>query len=177
MKCSDFELAVLSLAARRPLGGDGARQALTHAADCRHCDVRLTEERALVSGIWAVVRDLAAEEAPPSVENVVLAAFRERNAAASVCTASSSPGWKRQHPRWMLAAAAALILAMIWVAAILHHSGHPNRELDTSIARSGASGSQEPEVRQAILQSASRPERDVGSMRSGSMVSVQSGGT
>jgi hypothetical protein len=69
----------------------------------------------------------------------------------------------------MLAAAAALILAMIWVAAILHHSGHPNRELDTSIARSGASGSQEPEVRQAILQSASRPERDVGSMRSGSM--------
>ena len=185
MKCRDFELAVLSLAARRPLEGDGARQALAHAADCRHCDVRLTEERALASGIWAVVRDLAAEEAPPSVENAVLAAFRERNAGASVCTVRSSPSWKTQRPRWMLAAAAALIMAMISVAAILNHSGHPNRELDISIARSGASGSQDPEFGQASPQSslnvtslptsiwkastASKPERSVGSMRSGSM--------
>ena len=171
MKCRDFELVVLSLAARRPLEGDGARQALAHAEDCRHCDLRLIEERALASGIWTVVRDLAAEEAPPSVENAVLAAFRERHAGASGCTARSSPGWKRQRPRWMLPAAAALILAMISVAAILHHSGHPDRELDTSIARSGASGAQEPEFGQANSQSASKPERSVASIRSGSMTS------
>src|SRR5215471_1172517 len=164
MKCRDFELAVLSLAARRPLEGDVARQALAHAADCRHCDVRLTEERALASGIWAVVRELAAEKAPPSVESAVLAAFRERHAGASVCTARSLPGWKRQRPRWMLAAVAALILAMISVAAILHHSGHPNRELVTSIAGVRASGSQEPEFGQAKPQSASRPEGAVGSI-------------
>jgi hypothetical protein len=69
----------------------------------------------------------------------------------------------------MLAAAAALILAMISVAVIVNHSGHTNRELDISIARSGASGSQEPEFGQGSPQSVSKPERAVGSMRSGSM--------
>src|SRR5262245_48457526 len=134
MTCRDFELIILSIAAKceagqQSLDDDVMRQGLVHAEACRRCGPRLAEERALAAGVTAVVANLATREAPPRVEEALLAVFRQKCRGRAATPARSTPAWMAGSTRWLFAAAAALILAVIATFAFFRHqSDHLLRE-------------------------------------------------
>jgi hypothetical protein len=86
MNCQDFESAAFELA-RAQLVDARAREAATaHAASCDVCAGRLRRERALTEALREVSAETREACAPPRVEAALLAAFRERHAAAPAAT-------------------------------------------------------------------------------------------
>lgn len=81
--------------------------AAAHAAECEWCAEQLARRRALVADLRAFGRLARAAEAPPHVEQAVMAAFRER--------ANRTRGaWSAR--RWLSAAAAlAMVVTAAWV--------------------------------------------------------------
>src|SRR5258708_1868081 len=86
MKCDGFEAVINDLAkdvmpAQRLVMDAALRDhALAHSASCARCASRLTDERALSSGL-RFVAGTANEEAPARVEAALLEAFRQQRAA------------------------------------------------------------------------------------------------
>src|SRR5262245_36921412 len=118
MNCGDFEQIILCVAGRCVAGQqsvdeDAVRQGLAHSEACRRCGIRLAAERALLASVRTVVADMAAQEAPPRLEMALLAAFRQQSRAKAATAGPPTTAWMAGRTRWILAAAAALILAVI----------------------------------------------------------------
>lgn len=110
MNCRDFEMIITTLARAQMLEGNTREKSLAHAEACARCAGRLAEDRALLAGVQAVVEDIAGESAPMRVEAALLLAFHER-AGSSSHVLRMPQG--RDLTRWMWAAAAAAILALL----------------------------------------------------------------
>lgn len=116
MKCSDFEKTISQLAGSELIEASRRTAALRHTEVCANCAARLTDERVLISGVRAVRVELANEQAPPRLEQVLLNAFRERGRAASVIPI---PRRKLPWTNWRVAAIAAALLLATSIGAIL----------------------------------------------------------
>ena len=103
MNCSDFEKAVVAIA-RRDLA-DAAGTA--HAKECTRCARRLAKEKTLSAAMAATAAEDAELTAPAEVEQALIAAFRERQAA-------SPP-----RRRWWIRVAVAAIAAGLVVAGVV----------------------------------------------------------
>jgi hypothetical protein len=113
MNCREFENIVNDLSREhlRQHLMDAALRArgLDHTRDCARCAARLADERALTAGLRAVAAD--DDGACPSIriETELLAAFHQNTAT------KTKPLHAIRVPRWALAAAAAIVIALGFV--------------------------------------------------------------
>ncbi len=108
MNCQDFETSIVEIARNRLMDASVRERGLKHVEACEQCMALLNEERALSARLSALSAETVAEEIPANLETAVLAAYRQNVAANAEPEYSASP-LKR---RWMLAAAAAILLAL-----------------------------------------------------------------
>lgn len=103
MICEALQSALVDMARGEPLDPRVALTVETHAAACRHCQARLSEERALSASLLALAGRTAQEEAPPRVESALRALFREAHSR-------KTRSW-RVMTAWTAVAAAASLFA------------------------------------------------------------------
>lgn len=75
MSCEQWEETLMDLARRRPMDADLADAATGHAAACPACADLLQRERALTEDLRSLGRIVRTVEAPPHVEQAVMAGF------------------------------------------------------------------------------------------------------
>jgi hypothetical protein len=107
MSCQEFEPILIECARERLLDAVARQRALTHVECCSACAALLADERALSTGLREFGAAVAAETAPPQLESVLLAAFRQQAAAPVRTLAPASSPVRRS---WWLAVAALLLL-------------------------------------------------------------------
>jgi hypothetical protein len=119
MTCVEFKSAVVGIAREEPANRDGRQDALMHAKSCTRCGRRLAAEKLLSAALKTAAEEDAARGAPPVVEKILVAVFRDRQAGS-------------QHRRraWMAraavgAAAAVLVIMGFWAS----HRPEPPRDL------------------------------------------------
>jgi hypothetical protein len=160
MNCNDVESPIVEIARRRPVDAALARRVEAHVAACDGCRQRLEDERLVTEHLTALRGSLAEVRAPDALEGSLVAAFRQRRAAAPVPAAS-----RATFRRWWLGAVAAVALVAVSVAAARWLSS-ATATPDSSAARSGEAaapipvspvppGAPVPEA-----QAATRPEVD-----------------
>jgi hypothetical protein len=143
MNCADFESIVVAIA-RGEMAEDAARaDAVAHVETCPRCGRRLAGERMLSGTLRAVRAEDAACGAPPVVEKILLAAFRERQAAGS-----------RQRQAGMTRAMAAVAALLAVVAILTLRHPQPQRMLP---ARSITPGAAPPQLVAPVYREAQRP--------------------
>jgi hypothetical protein len=103
MNCQEIEAIVTDLARNTVIEVEARDRALAHVQDCRQCAGRLAEEKRLTEGLLAWAAVTMEEQAPPSVEEKLRAAFRQQPV----------PVWRRRG--WLTIAAAGSIAATILV--------------------------------------------------------------
>ena len=130
MNCQEFESRIDTLARGALADARLLAEASAHETSCATCAARLTDERALSTGLRALATGMKSAEAPARVEAALLAAFRARaasagaqalkqtDAAANVVplvprTAARSWSWARTAAVASLAAAASLALFVL----------------------------------------------------------------
>lgn len=116
MNCQDFETTIVEIARNRLMDAATREQGLKHAEVCQSCSALLAEERVLSNGLKALSIETGAEEIPAVIENAVMAAFRQRQVISTSESVKSSAFINR---RWLLAAAAVLLISGISLAAWL----------------------------------------------------------
>lgn len=144
MKCNDFEKTVLLLAGQRLIDAGTQAEGLRHAESCARCAARLSEERALISGLRAVRAEMANEQVPAHLEAVMLSAFREQakkpkiipTAGERFASVSSGgrgrPRSRHWGARWKVAAVAATIVLFTSTGSIVFVSSLFRPEVSTS---------------------------------------------
>jgi hypothetical protein len=80
MNCQEVEAVVTDLARNSVIGVEARDRALAHVSDCRQCSARLAAEKRLTEGLLAWAAASMDEQAPPRVEEKLLAAFRRQPA-------------------------------------------------------------------------------------------------
>ena len=117
MTCRNFDKAVLALAREEWLDAVTRKQGLAHAETCGRCAARLTEERAWLAGVRAVMDELTAdpaqEEAASRVEAHLLVAFHQQVVATASPALPAAGSGSRHLRRWQLAAVAAGLIIII----------------------------------------------------------------
>lgn len=117
MNCHEFENHVVDLADDRLMEATFRRRLVNHAADCRNCDARLTQERMLSTSLAALAETTESATAAPDRKTTLLAAFDQQPIIRSVPAVALSPdSTRRRTSLWLVAAAAALIAAFLAVA-------------------------------------------------------------
>jgi len=111
MNCQKFEDVVSELARSQMMDADLRTEALDHAAECRRCMLRLSDEETLSRGLEALRHDMASLEAPGAVEARLVSAFRAPKFAQPEVNQNSST-------RYWLTAVAALLLIVLGVVAM-----------------------------------------------------------
>ena len=101
MNCRDFETIIIEIARDLLMDAAARERGLEHVQRCAPCATLLVEERALSRDLRALSAQCAAEEIPARIETVLLAAFRQRDAAPVVAP---------RRRRWLLAVAALALL-------------------------------------------------------------------
>jgi hypothetical protein len=128
MNCQKFEDVVSELARSQMMDADLRTEALDHAAECRRCMLRLSDEETLSRGFEALRHDMASLEAPVTVESRLLSAFRAPEFA--------EPEVKRNGTaRYWLTAVAALFLIVLGVVAMRARTGNnqlPSQQATTN---------------------------------------------
>src|SRR5262245_62151762 len=118
MNCNEFDKITLMLARHKLTDAAIREPALSHAEGCARCSERLEEEKELSAGVKAVVVEIAQRAAPRHVEAALLAAFRERVAAANSPAVVTMPTRSWHSTYWRIEAIAAMILisasAVFW---------------------------------------------------------------
>jgi len=140
MNCQGFEQLVLALARDQSLDAAVREQSLAHTEVCVRCAAHLAEERALLTGVRAVVADLAEQEAPARVEAALLTAFRQQVTTAPPVVIPM-PVRARQWTSWQRVAVAAGILIMVSVPAIVWQPSSSRNQL-----REARAGSPTPAI-------------------------------
>ena len=108
MNCREFEDIVNDLVRSKMIDAATRASGTAHAEICGRCASRLVDERALSAGLKSLAASDEGKAAPAGVEAALLAAFR---AKASNSPARRLPGRSKRWPRWVLAAAAAILIA------------------------------------------------------------------
>ena len=145
MNCKDFESSVLGLDSGEFPGG----AALDHAASCPGCQNKLEAVQDLRGALAALARHDAAMEAPAELEAAMLQKLAQnRQDFGAQVVATRSPATPRF--RFIVAAAAALILVAIAAGIELVRSKHMRSNLNNSVISNGheiQSASPEPGAR------------------------------
>jgi hypothetical protein len=106
MKCERFQVIAGELARNEIMDADERADALAHAAACESCEEILAWQSSLSEGFRSLAQETKAAQAPPAVEDKMLAAFRERTRVVSI------PASPLRRRFWISAAAAVLLLAV-----------------------------------------------------------------
>src|SRR5215510_13996521 len=122
MFCLDFEKIAGDLAAGRLMEAGKRERALRHASECSACALWLNAERTLEAGLRALAEGAEEGEAPPHLKLALRAAFDRQFDAAPAPI--SAPARSRNLARWLLAAAALVLLAV--AVALLSRIASPN---------------------------------------------------
>ena len=121
MTCEEFERVVTDLACEFLIEAATRKRALAHARACSRCAARLQQERALTAALNEAASAERAQ-APARMKTALLVAFQQQMTPASVAaplvSRNESP---RRWSRWLMAAAALLMLAAILVALQVLH--------------------------------------------------------
>ncbi len=107
MTCREFDEVVHGFVRMELLDVSVREAAVEHAAHCELCTERLADAAALAEASDAVRRDAREEQAPPQVEALLMAAFRDQHRRAS---------WRRTLEWASVGVAAAVLLAFLWTA-------------------------------------------------------------
>ena len=108
MNCREFEDIVNDLVRAKMIDAASSAAGLAHAEICECCASRLADERSLSAGLKSLVASDEGMAAPDRVEIALLEAFR---AQAPNQVTRHMPVQSRSWPRWVLAAAAATLIA------------------------------------------------------------------
>jgi hypothetical protein len=112
MNCREFEDIVNDLVRAKMIDAASRAAGMAHAEICARCAARLADERALSAGLKSLAANDERKAAPAGVEAALLESFR---------TQASNPLARRlsvrrgSWPRWALAAAAAMLIAIGFV--------------------------------------------------------------
>lgn len=112
MNCQEFEAHTIDLAREQLMDARARRAALAHAESCARCAVRISDERALTAGLKRMAASGDVEEAPASVEALLLDAFRASR-TSSLAPIRPAGARRRQALLWAAAAAALVVIAVI----------------------------------------------------------------
>lgn len=113
MRCQEFAQIVAELARGQMMDAAQRAQGLAHTESCAICAARLQGERALSAGLNALAASESKLSAPASTEAALLAAFRQKTVSSiSAPPLAATTRW----PRWAWAAAAAILLALSFIA-------------------------------------------------------------
>jgi hypothetical protein len=108
MNCREFEDIVNDLVRARMSDAASSAAGLAHAEICERCASRLADERSLSAGLKSLIAGDEGKAAPGRVEVALLEAF---HAQASNPPARRLQVQSRSRPRWVLAVAAAILIA------------------------------------------------------------------
>jgi len=113
MNCQEFQSIVHDWC--QPSLDAGVRcDGLEHASACAKCGELLASVHSLGVGLWALAEASASAQAPPSVEQALLKAFRRERRPVRAATAP--PRWEVARwamSRWVLAAGAVVVLVVL----------------------------------------------------------------
>ncbi|HZS07260.1 MAG TPA: hypothetical protein VFD58_20655 [Blastocatellia bacterium] len=115
MNCRDFETIVIDLVRHRQMEAAAREQGLAHAEVCARCAARLSAEQSLMTGVRAVIAEIADEQAPAHVEAALLVALRAQTGHKAT-PAIMPPAVRRRGMQWrpgLARAAAAAILVIL----------------------------------------------------------------
>jgi len=105
MNCQETESMVTDLARNAAVEVEARDRALAHLRECSQCTDRLAAEQRLSEGLLAWSAALREEQAPPRVEERLLAEFRRQ------------PAPVRHDRRWLaVVAAGSIAAAVLWFA-------------------------------------------------------------
>src|SRR5262245_26078424 len=113
MNCREFEDIVNDLARGKMIDAASRTAGLAHAGACERCASRLADDRSLSAGLKSLAASDEGLAAPDRVEVALLAAFRAQSPNQ---VARHVPVRARIRPRWVLAAAAVILIALGFVA-------------------------------------------------------------
>src|ERR1019366_10189569 len=130
MTCRKFDEVVHGFVRMELLDVALREEALDHIAHCSDCTERMAEATALAEATMAAGSNVHGQQAPPSVEATVLAAFRGHHRRAV---------WRRTFEWSAIGAAAAMALVFLWTVA-----GPSRGRLSPSPRRDVSSQSKEP---------------------------------
>jgi len=109
MNCREFEDIVNDIVRAKMIDAASRAAGTAHAENCGRCASRLADERALSAGLRSLAVSDDGKAAPATVEAALLEAFR---AQVSNPPARRLPARSGSWPRWALAAAAAILIAL-----------------------------------------------------------------
>ncbi|HEX3376783.1 MAG TPA: hypothetical protein VHS29_07975, partial [Candidatus Acidoferrales bacterium] len=106
MTCNDFEEVVHGFVHMELLDVTVREIALEHAAHCAECSERMADATVLAEASQAMGENVRGEQAPPSIEAALVAAFRSHHRRVS---------WQRALEWASVGAAAAVLLLFLWL--------------------------------------------------------------
>jgi hypothetical protein len=109
MNCKEFDYVVNDLARARLMDAAERERGLAHAEVCSVCAARLANARALTAGLKTLAADSEAEAAPPQIEAMLIAAFRQQHVLVKTNVVALSVR-RRRVQMWAWAAAAVLLV-------------------------------------------------------------------
>lgn len=114
MNCQETESMVTDLARNVAVEVEARGRALAHIRECSRCSDLLAAEQRLSKGLLALSAASVEEQAPPRVEERLIAAFRRQ------------PAPVRHSRRWLaVAAAGSIAAAILWFARQTPHPVTP----------------------------------------------------
>jgi hypothetical protein len=108
MNCQRFENVVADLARGQMMEADVRSDALAHGDECESCAARLRDEETLTRGLQLLALDMEPMSAPSELEGKLREAFRARR----VVVPMRVPVKRASSRYWLVAVAAALLIAM-----------------------------------------------------------------
>lgn len=169
MNCQDFELTLREIV-RDQSDVKTRESSLAHAKHCAMCAERLAAEQALLTGVRAVIVDIADQNAPERVETALRTAFRAHVASSMSPIPTLSPvnnrvslRWRSIKsslwPQWRLVATAATIIILVSVIAALW--GQSKSSIEKPITRAVIPAPAKPDEQRSETVSAadSTPDR------------------
>jgi hypothetical protein len=130
MTCREFDEIVHGFVRMELLDVKLREAALEHAAHCELCSQRMADAATLAEVSELLGKDAREEQAPPQVEAVLLAAFRNHHRRAS---------WRRTWEWAGVGAAAAVLLVFLWTV-----GGHSGKQLQPAPKKDVSSQSGAP---------------------------------
>ncbi len=149
MNCSEFQHVCHELVRDRVEGREKI-EALAHAGECSRCAEYMEDERRLTLKLAFLSQIVQKHEAPASLENVLVSAFRENAAEArdnGGVPLHAGPRYWAYQKFWLLGAGAAALAAVIVLMVVLQAGRHSAPQLSSSAAP--ATASQEPALTSA----------------------------
>ena len=102
MNCQKFESLAAEVARAEMMDADVLVDARVHQAECSNCSSRLHDEEVLTRGLHSLAIEMNSLQASPSVEERLLASFRQPGVVVPFAAARS------YRPYWLTAVAAIL---------------------------------------------------------------------